>query len=400
MFTPPDYTTARAQAGFGCGVGSSQGALRALSGIPIREFNLEVSACAEAYRLGRIRQRELFGDTVSQYPVITPAVSYGHVNCLGSELLFPEGGEVAHTHIYGSLPEGIAALQQPMDWGSQGMFPFFLEFRDRLQERFPEEKVRCCFGGEGPITTAYELRGDGFFTDLYDDPPLAQEFMRLTVDSILDFDRYCAQINDQAFPNPTAGGMCDDIASFIPPALFPTFVLPYWEQLYSGTTTGTRSAHVEDLRPEQVRFLEDIGLSHFDPSISPRLTPRILSERCRVPFTWRLESFHLREMDEQDVEDFVFQSAVDGASGVSLTLGELTANEATVPKVQAFLRAGQEAKRLLDGGCSRMALRERVSPAGRSMLWEGWCGYLGPASTRGGRPAVGGGDWGMRVAAG
>ena len=399
MFTRPDYTPARANAGFHYGVGSSQGALRALAGIPIREFNLEVSACAEAYRLGRIRQRELFGDQVGQYPVITPAVSYGHVNCLGSELLFPEGGEVAHTHIYGSLQEGIAALQRPVDWTAQGMFPFYLEFSDRLQELFPEEKVRCCFGGEGPVTTAYELRGDGFFTDIYDDPPLAQEFMRLTVDSILDFDRCTAALNGQPFPNTTGGGMCDDIASFISPALFPQFVLPYWEQLYQGTTTGTRSAHVEDLRPEQVPFLEEIGLSQFDPSISPRLTPRILSERCRVPFTWRLESFHMREMDEQDIVDFVFQSAVDGASGVSLTLGELSANEACLPQVQAFLRAGQEAKGLLEGGCSRAELRQRVSAVGQSKLWDGWCGYLGPASTRGGRGVAGRTDWGMRAAA-
>jgi hypothetical protein len=397
MYLRPNYDTARADAGFHSGVGSSQGALRALADIPIRDFNLEVSACAEAYRLGRLRQREMFGDEVAQYPLLTPAVSYGHVNCLGSELLFPEGGEVAHTHVYDSLQEGVSALQQPVEWGREGMAPFYLQFRDKLQERFPGEPVRWCFGGEGPLTTAYELRGDGFFMDIYDDPPLAQEFMRLAVDSLLDFDRFCAVVNGQQFPNPSSGGMCDDVASFIPPSLFPVFVLPYWEQLFSGSTAGTRSAHVEDLRPEQLPFLEAIGFSHFDPSISPRLTPKILCEGSRVPFTWRLESFHMREMDTQDVADFVFQSAVDGASGVSLTLGEMTVDAASVPKVQAFIQAGKEAKSLLGSGCPRDELRQRVSPRGQQTLWDGWCGYLGGASTRGGRRAAAI-PWGMRAA--
>lgn len=393
MTTRPDYATARERAGFGWYVGSSQGALRALAGIPIREFNLDVSACAETYRLGRIRQREVFGDEVGQYPLLTPAISYGHVNCLGSELLFPEGGEVAHTHVYGSLAEGVAALQQPVDWLSQGMAPYFLRFRDELQQRFPDEPVRWSFGGEGPLTTAYELRGDGFFTDIYDDPPLAREFLRLVVDSILDFDRTCAGVNGQPFPNPAGSGMCDDIASFIPPALFAEFVLPYWEQLYSGLTGGTRSAHVEDLRPAQLPFLEEIGLSHFDPSISPRLTPKIFCEGCRVPFTWRLGCFHLRQMPAQEVEDFVFLSAADGANGVSLTLAETICDDASVPKVQAFMRAGKEARQLLGEGCSREELRQRASEEGRRKLWEGWCGYLGARSAQAGSAA-----WGMKAA--
>ncbi len=394
MSARPDYATARERASFGWHVGSSQGALRAMAGIPIREFNLEPAACAEAYRLGRLRQRELFGDAVSQYPLLTPAVSYGHVNCLGSELLFPEGGEVAHTHVYGSLAEGVAALRQPVDWLTQGLAPFYLEFRDELQKHFPDEPARWCFGGEGPLTTAYELRGDGFFMDIYDDPSLACEFLRLVVASLLDFDRVCAGVNGRPFPDPTGGGMCDDIASFIPPGLFPQFVMPYWEQYYAGSTSGTRTAHVEDLRPEQVPFLEEIGLSHFDPSISPRLTPKILYERCRVPFTWRLGCFHLREMDAAEVADFVYIAAADGASGVSLTLAETICDDASVVKVEAFMAAGREATRLLGEGCSREELRQRASAAGREKLWEGWCGYLGPDSSRGGRrgPAI---AWGI-----
>jgi hypothetical protein len=190
--------------------------------------------------------------------------------------------------------------------------------------------------------------------------------------------------------------MADDCSSFIPPRLFAEFVLPYWDQLYRGMTSGVRSAHVEDLRPEQLFALEEIGLSHYDPSISPRLTPKIIAARSRVPFTWRLESFHLWEMDVTEVADFVFIAAADGASGVTFTLGEDSCDEASVAKVKAFIAAGQETKRLLAEGCDREELRQHASAAGQAKLWDGWCGYLGPGSSRGGRVG-GGGEWGMKA---
>ena len=384
MTERPDYSTARAQAGFSWSVGGSQGALRELTGIPIREFNLKPEVCIEAYRRGRPLLREMFEEEVGAPGVTTPAVSYGHVNCLGSELLFPEGGEVAHTHIYGSLGEGIARLKEPVDWTTTGMAPFYLDFREKLQEAFPGERVGFGFGGEGPITTAYELRGEGFFTDIYDDPPRAKEFLRALTDSVLDFDRFSMAVNEAPMPNPNGGGMCDDLASFIPARMMREMVIPFWEQFYRGVTTGSRSAHVEDLRVEQLFCLEEIGLSHFDPSISPKLNPRLLAEHSRVPFIWRLGCFHYREMSVQDVEDFVFQSAADGASGVITYVAEMTCNAESVPKVHAFIRAAKEAKQLIDEGCSRDEIAQRVSTEGRAKLWDQWCGYLSLRSSRGG----------------
>jgi hypothetical protein len=131
-----------------------------------------------------------------------------------------------------------------------------------------------------------------------------------------------------------------------------------------------------------------VPLSHYDPSISPKLTPPIIAEHCRVPFLWRLESFHYREMSVQEVEDFVFQSAADGASSVTTSVAETMCNQETVLKVHAFIRAGKEAKRLLDEGCPRAELAARVSPEGKRKLWDAWCGYAGPKSSRGGARQV------------
>ena len=384
MAPKPDYSTARDEAGFTYVASSSQGALREITGTPIREFNLNPDACIDAYRRGRPMIREVFGDEVGLPGLITPAISYGHVNCLGSELLFPEGGEVAQTHIYGSLEEGIEALREPVDFASAGMAPFYLDFRARMQEAFPGETIGFSFGLEGPITTAYEVRGDGFFTDILDDLSLACEFMQALIDSILGFHRFLCSVGDRPVINPHGAGMCDDLSSFIPPRVFRDIVLPYWDQYYSGMTTGRRNAHVEDLRAEQLPFLEEIGLSWYDPSISPKLNPQIIAANCRVPFAWRLGSFHYREMSCEDVEDFVFQAAADGASAVTTNVAETMCNEQGVAKVHAFIRAGREAKRLVNEGCSREEIGDRVSPAGRETLWDGWCGYASALSTRGG----------------
>ncbi len=387
MGTRPDYRTARRDAGFSWSVDSSQGALREITHTPIREFNLEPEACIAAYRKGRPLIREMFGDDVGLPGLGTPAVSYGHANCLGSDLLFPEGGEVAHTHVYSSLDEGLRALVQPVDFARAGRAPFFLDFRAQMQRAFPGETVHFSFGAEGPITTCYELRGEGFFMDVLDDPPLAREFLQAAVDSVLDFHRWTCSLDGADPISPHGAGLCDDLSSLLPPRLWSEFVVPSWDQYFDGMTTGARYTHVENLTRDHLPYLEEAGLSHYDPSISPKLTPPIITAGCRVPFLWRLESFHLREMSLQQIADFVFQAVADGANSVALSVAETMCNPERVAQVHAFIGAAKEAKRLFDEGVARDVIGERVSPEGRARLWEGWCGYLGPESTRGGRQA-------------
>jgi hypothetical protein len=372
MFKGPDYNTEREKAGFNWYVGSTQGALREIAKIPIKEFNLNPSACIEAYRKGRPLIKEIFGEEVSLPVLSTPAISYGHVNCLGSKLIFPEDGEVAHTHIYTSLEEGIEALKQPVDFATSGMSKFYIDFREKMQKAFPDEYVGFSFGLEGPITTAYELRGDGFFLDIYDYPELVKEFLKLVTKSIVDFHHFRCKVENIPVINPHSGGLCDDISSMILPNMWKDFVLPYWNQYFEGITTGNRTAHVEDLRPEHLKYLEEIGLSKYDPSISPKLNPRIIYEKCRVPFGWRLGSFHYRNLNCQDIEDFVFQSATDGASSVFTYIEECMCNEETVKKVRAFIKAGKKVKSLLDSGVSRKEISKYVSASGKEKFWDNW----------------------------
>ncbi len=370
----PAYDVLRDEAGFSWFVGSTIYALLAVTGVPIgRAYNLDPDVAIDVYREGLPRFRNLFPDpTAVPDPAIhTPAISYGHVNCLGSELLFPEVGEVAHTHIYGSLDEGISALEQRVNWLEAGMFPHYLAFREKLQQAFPGKDVGLSFGYEGPLTTAYELRGDGIFYDLMDDVPRTQVFLRLVTQSVLDFARALKKVLGVP-PVSDTGHMCDDIASMVPPDRFAELVLPFWHQYYEGMTTGRRRAHVEDLRADQLPYLEAVGLSYFDPSISPRLTPPIIRDRCRVPFGWRLGGFHYMNMDSTDVRDWVFQAVADGASAVFTHIDDVMCEPANVPKVHAFIEAAKEAERTLAEGGTREDVGALVTDRGRKRFWDHW----------------------------
>jgi hypothetical protein len=374
MFAMPDYTTLRTDTPFHWHVGSSAYALLELTGTPLGEYNLRPEVCIEAYRAGRPLFREVFPDAehIPMPSLYTPAISYGHVNGLGSELIFPDHGEVAHTHIYASLEEGIRALRRPVDFASAGMAPFYLDFKRRLEKAFPGETVGFSYGLEGPLTTAYELRGDGIFYDLMDRPGRTREFLHLATASINAFRKFLAAVRGVPAIDPRGAGLCDDIASMVPARLFPDLVLPFWHLYYEGHTTGSRSAHVEDLRAEQLPFLEQVGLSRYDPSISPKLNPRIIAANCRVPFGWRLGSFHYYTMSCRDVRDWVFQAVADGAAWVFTAIEGSLCRPEHVPKVNAFVEAAGEAEGVLKRGGSREDVGRLVSPAGRRKFWDRW----------------------------
>ena len=91
-------------------------------------------------------------------------------------------GLQAVEHVFqDSLDRAITALKQPVDFGQAPRAQFYLDFLAKVQKAFPDEKVWYSYSWEGPVTTAYEFRGDAFFLDVFDEPEKAREFLgRLT----------------------------------------------------------------------------------------------------------------------------------------------------------------------------------------------------------------------------
>lgn len=357
---------------FTFGTSAAQEALRTITGTPIREFNLDPASCIDCFRKGRAKLRDMFGPELSLPGLATPAISYGHANALGCELVFPEQGEVGVEPCWDSLDEGFAKLSEPIDFASVGWAPYFLDFREQIKAAFPGESVGLSFGLEGPITTAWEVREMDFFCDLLDDTPRVIEFLARLTDSIVEFGHWLCDVHGRPRVNPSGVGLCDDLSSFVPPKLFNEVVIPAWDRYYSGQTTGNRYLHAENYRPEHVVHLNLAGLARFDPSISPYLNPKILAADLNCPFQWRMGCFHMAAFDLQDIRDFVFQAAADGASGVFTIVAAPTANDEGVVKVDAFRKAGREVQQMFADGASRTEVGEAVSARGKVKFWDDW----------------------------
>jgi hypothetical protein len=321
---------------------------------------LDADAIAEAHEKGKPLAQKLFGPELGYGGPAWAGISYGHINALGCPLLFPEDSEVAHKPIYGSLAEGIAALNREVDFSTQGMFPFYLDLREKLRKRYPQEKFSMGgFKAEGPITTAWALRGHDFFADILERPEAAREYLRLVTDSVIRYNRLLRRLDGAPEFNPAGCGLADDVAAMISPARWPELVMPFLEQYYAGLTSGKRSAHIEDLTLRHLPFLDELRLASFDPSVSPRLTAEMVRDHCRVPFTWRLNSTHYVGRSPAQVEDWVWHAAGAGACGIFTLVARDMCTPECAEKVRAFIRAARQVKGLLDSGCPRGELAKR-----------------------------------------
>jgi hypothetical protein len=372
MAPRPDYDRLRAERGFSWHTAATYLALLDVTGIPIHVYNRDPEAGIELFRRGRPAIRDMYGPELDLPAPMTPPVSYGHVNALGLELLFPEGGEVNYVRSDRSMEEWCSIMERPVDWARAGMMPFFASYKEKLERAFPGEKVGLNWGVEGPLTTAYELRDMAVFSDALDEPELFKRFVLLCAESGAQFTRFMNRLRGSPEVSPESAGLVDDVASMFGPEIWERVVLPAWDVHFSGLTTGRRSAHVEDLRPDHLRFLEQAGLWSYDPSISAKLSPRIIAERTRVPFGWRLANFHYPALSESDIHDWVFQAAADGASSVFTYVCATMCTPVMVKKVNAFIAAAKEAKRMVDSGASRAEVGREVSAQGRKRFWSHW----------------------------
>ena len=369
----PNYDSLRANFPFNWYVGAGTYALLALvPEISLYDINTNPEASIELYRKGMPMFDEIFDERVQRPGYTTPAISYAHINGLGIDLVFPKFGEVNYEHTGWSLDRLISIIELPVDWQNAGKMPFYIDYREKMRGAFPNEKISLALGYEGPMTTAYELRDYGAFTDLYDQPEQFKRFLHLMTESIIDFARFRRVLEDQPQFDPSGTGMCDDVASMYSPDTWEEFVLPYQHQYFDGLTEGVRSAHIEDLKPEHLHFLEDLGLVKFDPSISPKICPIDLRDRCRAPFGWRLGSFHYATMSEGDVRDWIFKAVADGASYVFTHVSTGMVDEVTVRKVYTFMETAERVGAMLKAGAETGDLLAEVSDEGKRRFWGTW----------------------------
>ena len=370
-----NYETAREEAGFTWDVKAYIYSLMGLADIKLNEYNENPSAGIEIFKDKYFNQiKEIFGDYVIRPQTMTPPVSYGNINYLGVPLVFPKSeGEVNYEHQHKSLDDWIEILKNEteiQEMTKEGRV--FLDYKEKLQEAYPERKIYWNMSYEGPVTSAYELMDTEFFYGLFDEPEKTKEFLGLLTNSIVEYTKFHHRVNEIPEFNTEGHGICDDIASMISPEMFEEIVLPYWDMYFNGVTSGKRHIHTEDHSYKTMRFLEQVNINSFDPSISPKLSPQLIRDNSRVPFYWRLGSFHYADLSIQDVKDWVYKAVEDGASNIFTGITHIMLDSETVAKVKAFQEAAANAKNMYDAGAGREEIGKLVSSDGRKKFWAKW----------------------------
>ena len=367
-----NYEKAREEAGFNYNLSNGVCSLMSTANLTYSEINTEAKAGIKLYSKENVEKlNEIFEHRLNPIPPSTGHISYGHISCLGMELVFPEGnGDVNYIHEHKSLDEWIKILKKDIELSDLAKEQ--LKYREEMEKAFPGQNIGWTFGYEGPITTAYELRDMDVFYDVYDQPDKFNEFLEALTKNIVEYIKIYAKINNIPIFSHEGGGMCDDIASMFSPELWNRFVLPYWEMYYSGVTDGKRYLHCENLNHLHVRKLEEANIFIYDPSVSPKINPELIRDNSRVPFKWRLNGYHYNYLTVNEVQDWVFKTVADGANEIFSIVTYEQINDEGVKKVVAFDEACKLSKQMIDKGASRKEFESLVSKEGKKRFWANW----------------------------
>ncbi len=315
-----------------------------IAGITEHEFYMDARKCADAWKAANAALKAYFGDYL---PLRTPSagpLSYGHLVSIGAPYTLPENSEPNVKSFAGDIDEAIAIMKdmRGVDFGANDLCRHYIEVNRFLQAQFPEYSIPplAGYGGEGIITTAVLMRGQDFFMDIYDEPEKTHEYLTLLNESIIDFYRWSNRVNGQPEVSPRGAGLADDFAALIPPALWSEFVVPYWNQYYEGRTTGpNRNLHCEGTDPAQLKYLKDVGITHYQPSVAEKLTLENVKANTDIPFDWLLYAWKVTEMSDEALQAWVDAAVEAGANPIRTQIGKFAWMNGKQDRILAYYKA-------------------------------------------------------------
>lgn len=283
----------------------------------------------------RAKFEELYGIAPIGVGADTPA--YLGVAALGAELVFPEddppmvrGHPLRHA-------EEIDRLTIPRRYYETEAAAPYMRIYEQIRSEVGDQ-VHLGVGIEGPVTSAKLLRGQDFFTDLYDRPEAAHRLLDIVTESIIRFTRENRRIRGLSEEG-GGTGIADDFSGLISPSMYEEFVVPYHRRIYDAFGETPRSLHSELLHREHLRYLAPLGVTHFDPGQDQYLTVQDIIEATDVPFTANI--YTVREMQQGTPETVAaaYRHVVErGASSVMVELCRDTPPE----NIRAFIDVARE----------------------------------------------------------
>lgn len=311
-----------------------------LAGVSEKDFFLDADKLILAWNAATEWTLDTFhGRIPPREPTAAPN-SYGHLICLGAPIRYSDSAEPNISPAADSLEDAIRLLEDArgMDFTACPIFRQYVELSARLREVYPSSPAIGGLVAEGPLTSAVLYRGTDFYMDMIDEPERAAYYLELMTDSSLAFraavNTFCGR--------PAVSNACDrfadDLASMVPPSMWDEMVVPFWRRHFAGMTTGAEHPlHCEALVPAHLPYLEKAGVTHYQPSVSPQITLESLRANTALPFDWLLYMYHVTEMTDQQIADWVAEAIPYGPTAIRTQLGAYTIQSGKVDRIQAFL---------------------------------------------------------------
>ena len=315
-----------------------------LGGIGMKEFYMDKQKCVSSWKKATESFKNYFGDLFPMRTPAPPPISYGHLISIGAPFTIPDDGEPNVSPFVYSVDEAINILKERkgMDFSNNEMFQHYLDLWRYLEDSFPEENIPFTgFNYQGPVTSAVLMRGQDFFYDIYDEPEKCREFLKLLTDSIINFIKLCRRINGQPEIQ-ESGYIADDFASLIPPVMWDEFVVAFWNQMNENLCSGKeRFVHVENLMPAHLKYLKNAKVTHYQPSVSDKITLDNIKDNLDpgITFDWLLFAFHITDMTVRQIEDWVDRTVHAGVSVIRTQLGAYAYQRNKLDNIVSFFRA-------------------------------------------------------------
>jgi hypothetical protein len=129
----------------------------------------------------------------------------------------------------------------------------------------------------------------------------------------------------------------------IPPGMWDEFVIPFWNRYYEGGTTGTgRVLHCEALSPAHLPYLGKAGITHYQPSVSQKITLDDMHKHTNIPFDWLLYAYNVTEMDDSEIEARIVEAMHYNPTLIRTQFGAYAVSSGRIDRLQAFIRLAEQ----------------------------------------------------------
>lgn len=260
-------------------------------GVTMREYHSDPAAQMEVQLRGPEILHEQYGLPLPPVRAVAPDfTTYLTASPFGLEFeVFEDQLPAPRGHPVASI-EAAAALEVPDDMSRVGYYPQALAFYDYMRTHAPQGvQVGFPGGSQAPLTTAVLLRGEGFLTDILDQPDLSHRFLSVLAQTAIRQREFAAEVTGT--PVPTAAiGFTDDYGGLLGPNLYLDFDVQYMLRIARHFGATNLSLHSELLRRPHLATLQEHGFMYIDVGTDPYLTITDCREVLHIDFLVQMKT--------------------------------------------------------------------------------------------------------------